>query len=87
MFGVPFTSSTKDVIPVATAPKRNYRGVVNAKSGLKVRSTMDTKDSSNVLAVLNFGQEVRIDIKYGDWYSLYYGNHGGYVSAQYVTLI
>jgi len=30
------------------------------------------------------GQRVRLDVKVGNWWSIYFGDHGGFVSADYI---
>ncbi|WP_072060513.1 glucosaminidase domain-containing protein [Clostridium botulinum] len=56
-------------------------------NGVRVRSSMDTSNTSNVIGKLNKGDKVKIFKKCGDWYHTYYGQHGGYVSANYISLI
>lgn len=56
-------------------------------NGVRVRSSMDTSNTSNVIGKLNKGDKVKIFKRVGDWYHTYYGQHGGYVSAKYLSLI
>lgn len=56
-------------------------------NGVRIRSSMDTSNLNNLLGKLNKGDKVKIFKKCGDWYSIYYGKHGGYVSAKYINLI
>ncbi|MCD3211094.1 SH3 domain-containing protein [Clostridium botulinum C/D] len=56
-------------------------------NGVRVRSSMDTSNTSNVIGKLNKGDKVKIFKSSGDWYHTYYGPHGGYVSAKYLSLI
>ncbi|KEH90707.1 hypothetical protein Z965_11600 [Clostridium novyi A str. BKT29909] len=56
-------------------------------NGVRVRSSMDTSNLNNVLGKLNKGDKVKIFKRVGDWYHTYYGPHGGYVSAKYLSLI
>ncbi|MCD3202821.1 glucosaminidase domain-containing protein [Clostridium botulinum] len=56
-------------------------------NGVRIRSSMDTTTNTNILGSLNKNDTVKIFKKIGDWYSIYYGNHGGYVSAAYISLI
>ena len=48
---------------------------------------MDTSSTANVIGKLNKGDKVKIFKRVGDWYHTYYGQHGGYVSAKYLSLI
>ncbi|MCD3351252.1 amidase [Clostridium botulinum D/C] len=56
-------------------------------NGVRVRSSMDTSNLNNVLGKLNKNDTVKIFKRVEDWYSIYYGSHGGYVSATYISLI
>lgn len=66
--------------PAQPQPTAKY-GVVTADV-LNVRDGRST--STNIIGKLKSGEKVRIDQKMGDWYSIYYGSHGGFVSAQYL---
>lgn len=52
--------------------------VLNVRNG---RST-----SATIIGQLTKGTKVKIDQKIGDWYSIYYGQHGGFVYAQYLQV-
>lgn len=84
MFGIPFIAPivAPVVAPVVKAP---VYGTVTASS-LNVRSAMVVMDN-NKIGLLMKGQKVKIDKRYGDWYSIYFGDHGGYISANYVKLV
>lgn len=69
----------KPVVP--PAPEVPKKGTVTA-SVLNVRDGAGT--SYRILGTLKRGTVVRIDKKVGDWYSIFYGDHGGYVSANYI---
>lgn len=56
-------------------------------NGVRVRSSMNTSSTNNVIGKLNKGDKVKIFKKCGDWYHTYYGQHGGYVNAKYLSLI
>ncbi|MBW9146853.1 N-acetylmuramoyl-L-alanine amidase [Clostridium sp. CM028] len=43
--------------------------------------------NSSILGTLNKNEKVKIDNKVGNWYSIFYGNHGGFVSAGYIKLV
>lgn len=51
---------------------------------LNVRSSRSTASPANIIGKLTYGTRVRVDQKMGDWYSIYYGEHGGFVSAQFL---
>lgn len=70
------------IAPKPAAPVTPKTGTVTA-SVLNVRSTPEVKPN-NKLGTLKKGTVVRIDKKVGDWYSIFYGEHGGYVSSQYI---
>ena len=56
-------------------------GTVTA-SVLNVRSGTGT--NYKVIGQLEMGQRVRLDVKVGNWWSIYFGDHGGFVSADYI---
>ena len=59
-------------------------GIVTA-STLNVRESAST--NSKIVGTLNRGEKVEIEKKVGNWYSTYFGNHGGYVSADYMDIV
>lgn len=59
-------------------------GCVNAQSGLNVRSQANT-DSEKIGALSN-GAEVKIGFESNGWYNIYFGNNGGWVKADYITI-
>lgn len=60
-------------------------GIVTAKDGLNVREGKST--NSKILGVLKHGEKVRLFKKDGDWISIYYPKHGGYVYADYIDIL
>ncbi|WP_085829408.1 N-acetylmuramoyl-L-alanine amidase [Clostridium massiliodielmoense] len=56
-------------------------------NGVRLRSTTDISSTSNILGHLNKGDKIKIFKKVGNMYSVYYGEHGAYVSANYISLI
>lgn len=56
-------------------------GTVTA-SVLNVRSGAGTE--YKVIGQLKSGQRVRLDTKIGNWWSIYFADHGGFVSADYI---
>ena len=67
--------------PIITSGKY---GIVTA-SVLNVRTKATV--NSSILGTLNKNEKVKIDNKVGNWYSIFYGNHGGFVSADYIKLV
>lgn len=59
-------------------------GVVTA-SLLNVRDNPST--DGNIIGTLNNGEKVKIDRIEGDWISIFFGDHGGWISKNYVSLI
>ncbi|WP_072060658.1 glucosaminidase domain-containing protein [Clostridium sp. K25] len=56
-------------------------------NNVRLRSTTDTSSTSNVLGQLNKGDRIKIFKKVRNMYSVYYGAHGAYISADYMKLI
>lgn len=73
----------KQLIPQVVKPvvKTPTSGVVTADV-LNVRSGPGT--NYEIIGKLNKGAKVKIASKKGNWYDIYFGNHGGYVSADYI---
>lgn len=57
-------------------------GVVTAKSGLKVRNGSGTGYKS--LGILAYGEKVHIDYECDGWFSIFWGEHGGWISSEFV---
>lgn len=66
------------------ASNNNKYGMVTA-SALNVRAGAGT--NYRVIGQLQNGAKVRLDKKVGNWWSIYFGNHGGFVSADYIKLV
>ena len=66
--------------PTITNTSGNY-GEVTA-SVLNVRKGAGT--NYNVIGQLKQGEKVRLANKVGNWWSIYYGTNGGFVSADYI---
>ena len=62
----------------------NKYGVVTA-SVLNVRSGRGTQ--YGIIGQLKNGEKVRLDQLMGDWWSIYYGSHGGFVHKNYIQQI
>jgi uncharacterized protein YgiM (DUF1202 family) len=65
-------------------PKIQY-GVVTVNSSLNVRNGAGTKYKT--IGSLKNGTKVRIGGVVGDWYSIYFGDHGGFVHKDYIKLV
>ncbi|MBU3193451.1 N-acetylmuramoyl-L-alanine amidase [Clostridium algidicarnis] len=61
-------------------------GTVKVNSVLNVRDGAST--NSSIIGQLSNGEKVKIDKRYsqGDFYSIYYGNSGGFIHKDYVIL-
>ena len=68
-------------LPSVQAEQTITAGHVTAKA-LNVRSAPGVNNS--IIGVLRFGDAVKIDKKLGNWYSIYFGQHGGYVYSAYI---
>jgi len=59
--------------------------------GIVTASTLFVRNghtlTSTKLGTLDKGTKVKIDKKVDNFYSIYYGDHGGFVSADYITLL
>ncbi len=66
-----------------TPPCNNTYGEITA-STLNVRKSSNV--NSEIIGTLKKGEKVRIDERQGDWYSIFYGSHGGFISADYVCV-
>ncbi|MBZ9608621.1 N-acetylmuramoyl-L-alanine amidase [Clostridium estertheticum] len=73
------TGLTGQAVAPAAPTKKN--GIVTA-SVLNVRSGAST--SYNVIGSYKKGDKVQIARKVGNFYETYFGNHGGWVSADYI---
>lgn len=70
-------------------PVGNLDGRMGVCTGnnVRLRSSTDTTSSSNILGHLNKGDKIKIFKKVGNMYSIYYGSHGAYISADYINLL
>ena len=73
-----FNSKGQNVYSVASTL---ISGIVTA-SVLNVRKT--AVSNSDIIGKLNKGTKVKIAKKVGNMYSIYFGDHGGYVSAEFI---
>ncbi|KEH93066.1 amidase [Clostridium botulinum C/D str. BKT12695] len=75
-----FKSQLGKTLNVGVQSDSNY-GTVTA-TVLNVRNEPTT--NSSIIGKLKNGQQVHIFKDYGDWLSIYFGEHGGYVSKKYI---
>lgn len=57
-------------------------GIVTAKSGLKVRNGAGT--GYKELGILSYEEKVHIDYEKNGWFSIFWGDHGGWISSEFV---
>ena len=57
-------------------------GTVTA-SVLNVRSKGSL--TAPIIGTLKKDDKIKLAVKIGDWWNIYYGEHGGFISAQYVN--
>ena len=65
-----------------------FNGVVtiNKNEGIVIADVLNVrnKPNGNIIGTLFNGAVIRIDKKVDTWYSIVYGDHGGYVSADFI---
>ncbi|APC41515.1 N-acetylmuramoyl-L-alanine amidase [Clostridium estertheticum] len=80
----------KTTVKTVASPITNVSQVETAQYGIVTASTLFVRDghtlTSTKLGTLDKGTKVKIDKKIDDFYSIYYGEHGGFVYADYITL-
>lgn len=77
------TINTTPVETVETSKNKPYEyGVVTAKSGLKIRKGPGT--GYDELGILKYGEKVHIDFEEDGWFSVFWGDHGGFISSEFV---
>lgn len=74
---------SKPQAPKVEAPQEVKKyGVVTAKGGLNVRDGRGT--SYLILGTLPYNSKVRLGAKVGNWWNIYFSDHGGWVCADYI---
>lgn len=69
--------------PSEQAKNRPYEyGIVTAKNGLKIRKGPGT--GYDELGILKYGEKVHIDFEEDGWFSVFWGDHGGFISSEFV---
>ncbi|WP_231165484.1 peptidoglycan recognition family protein, partial [Clostridium botulinum] len=73
----------------ATTSASNLDGRMGICTGnnVRLRSTIDINSNNNILGHLNKGNKIKIFKKVENMYSVYWGDHGAYVSSDYINLI
>ncbi|WP_051539814.1 GH25 family lysozyme [Clostridium ihumii] len=65
-----------------------FNGVVtlDKNEGIVTADVLNVRDkpNGNIIGTLLNGQVVKIDKKVDNWYSIFYGDYGGYVSSNYI---
>lgn len=74
----------KDLVTEGTpsTPQASVKMGTITASVLNVRKGAGT--NYPVVGQLKKGQKVKLDVKNGNWWSIYFGDHGGFVSADYI---
>lgn len=71
--------------PSEQAKNRPYEyGIVTAKNGLKIRKGPGTGTGYDELGILKYGEKVHIDFEEDGWFSVFWGDHGGFISSEFV---
>lgn len=73
---------------ILLTPKVIAKVVATPKTGTVIASTLNIREGagtgSKIIGQLKKGDKVKIAKKVGSWYSIYHGDHGGYVSAEFI---
>jgi hypothetical protein len=67
----------------------NVRNPNSDPTGLKVNSSgsvVGSVGNATVIGALSRGKRIKVAYKKGDWYQVYYGDHGGWCYASYIRL-
>ena len=72
----------QDVNKPADIKNEDTYGIVTA-SVLNVRDKASL--DGNIIGTLKKGDKVKLAVKIGNWWNIYYGEHGGFVAAQYIN--
>lgn len=54
---------------------------------LNVRNVDNSSSTKSIIGTLIKGQKVKLDFKKGDWWSVYFGDHGGFIHGDFIKLI
>lgn len=71
-----------------TSSNEDYscKGKQGTVTGNDVRLRDGASTNSNILGHANKGDKFEIGYKLGDWYSIYWGEHGAFISASYLSI-
>ena len=74
--------------PVINPPAGVVATIVSGTKGIVTADTLNVRATpgGTIIGQITKGTEVKIDRGDGDWYSIFYGDHGGYISKQYVSI-
>lgn len=77
--------------PEESPQEPSYDYSVKDKIGTVTASALNVRDGAGteykIIGQLVKGKKVRIGFASGDWYNVYFGDHGGWVSADYIRLL
>lgn len=78
----------EDVKPSQPSSNEDYscQGKYGVVTGEGVRLRDGASTNSNVLGYANKGEKFKIGYRLGDWYSVYWGEHGAFISASYLEI-
>lgn len=76
---------------VGNKPSNGYdyscKGKYGVVNGTDVRLRDGASTDSKILGYANKGEKFEIGYKLGDWYSVYWGDHGAFISASYLQIV
>ena len=83
---------TEDILinGVSYSPTIQSNGSISSGTmGIVTASTLNVRNmpNGNIIGQLSNGEKVKIDRQDGNWFSIFFGEHGGYVSIDYVNII
>lgn len=72
-----------------TSSNEDYscQGKYGVITGNDVRLRDGASTNSNILGYANKGDKFKIGYRLGDWYSIYWGEHGAFISASYLNVV
>lgn len=72
-----------------TSSNEDYscQGKYGVVTGNDVRLRDSASTNSNILGYTNKGDKFKIGYRLGDWYSIYWGEHGAFISASYLNVV
>lgn len=86
MAGVNQIDSVPVPVPAAMTSQDPASRIGSSRvDGLRIRSTPEIKDG-NIIGKLQKGNPVKLGFRKGNWWNIYYGDHGGWVSADYIAV-